>query len=102
MEGLHPNYKIFPLGDSGATIDLGNSISLKLNKKVRSMQEWFANHPLEGIKDLIAGYSSLSILYDPVLIKKKYNLSTTAFEFIRSKLLEAWNGSSDSMPGLNG
>ena len=93
MEGLNPNYNIFPLGDSGASIDLGNSINLELNQKVRSMQDWLMKQPLEGIKDIIAGYSSVSLLYDPVFLKKKYALTSTVFEFIKMRLEEAWQKS---------
>ena len=94
-QSLDKPFQIFPLGDSAVTIDLGNTISKSLNAKARSMQQWMEDHPLEAVKDLITGYSSLSVLYDPVLIKKKYALSGTAFEFIREKLTEAWNHSGD-------
>ena len=93
MTDLIHDYKIFPLGDAGVTIDLGNAISILLNHKIRSMQQWLIDHPLEGIKDIVAGYSSLSILYDPVIIKRKYSPAYTAYEFIQLKLSEAWTAS---------
>jgi inhibitor of KinA len=100
MEKTHP-YEIFPLGDSALTIDLGNRISSQLNQKVLGMQHWFANHPFEGMKDLVLGYSSLSVLYDPFLVQKKNKFSGTASAFIREKLEEAYLKSAD-VAGENG
>jgi len=100
LQDLNPDYNIFPLGDSGASFDLGNSINLELNQKVRSMRDWLRKQPLGGIKDIIAGYSSVSLLYDPVFIKKKYALTSTVFEFIKEKLEEAWQ-SSPAKPTAN-
>jgi inhibitor of KinA len=87
---LECNFVIFPLGDSAATIDLSDQISEELNRKVLAMHRWLSENPIEGVKDLILGYSSLSLFYDPVLIKKKYSVSTTSYQFVRNKLEEAW------------
>jgi inhibitor of KinA len=87
---LESNFVIFPLGDSAATIDLSDHINEDINKKVLAMFRWFSDHPLEGVKDLIPGYSSLSVFYDPALIKKKYQVTTDIFQFITEKLEEAW------------
>ena len=95
MENARP-YEIFPLGDSALTIDLGNRISSHLNQKVLGMQEWFSKHPFDGMKDLILGYSSLSILYDPFHIQKKNKLNGTASAYVREKLEEAYLRSADA------
>src|ERR1700730_4013471 len=83
-------YEIFPLGDSALTIDLGNRICRQLNQKVLAMQEWLWHHSFEGMRDIVIGYSSLSILYDPFLIQKKNKLSSSAFDFLKGKLEEAF------------
>ena len=90
------SYEIFPLGDSAVTIDLGNRICGKLNNKVLAMQQWLISHPFEWIKDIILGYSSVSILYDPIIIHKKHKLKTTAFEFVKTTLEKAYEDSSIS------
>ena len=84
------SYEIFALGDSALTIDLGNRICSQLSQKVLAMQDWIASHPFDGMKDLILGYSSLSILYDPFLVQKKNKIRTTAFEFVKARLEEAF------------
>jgi inhibitor of KinA len=84
-------YKIFPLGDSAATFDMGNSISEALNQKALAMQQWLLDHPFEGMKDCLVAYSSLTILYNPFLIKKYYNPATTIFAWVADKLQQAFD-----------
>ena len=90
------SYEIFPLGDSAVTIDLGNRICGTLNNKVLTMQQWLKLHPFDWIKDIIVGYSSISIVYDPVLIYKKNKLRTTAFAFVKETLEKIYLDSKDS------
>jgi inhibitor of KinA len=90
-------YEIFSLGDSAITIDLGNRICGALNAKVLAMQDWLDLHPFEGMKDLILGYSSLSILYEPGVVHKKQKLKTSAFSFVKGKLEEAFKESKNSV-----
>jgi inhibitor of KinA len=87
---LETAFVIFPLGDSAATIDLSDQISDVVNRKVLALEQWFLDHPLNGIKDLIVGYSSLSVFYDPVIIRREYSGSSGAFPFIKDKLEEAY------------
>ena len=83
------SYTIFPLGDAAATLDLGNHIDQELNFRVRAMQKWFLDHHLEGVKDIVRGYSSLTIHYDPVIIMKTNRQSGfSAFQVIKNKLEE--------------
>jgi inhibitor of KinA len=88
---LAHQYQIFPLGDSAATIDLSDRIGEEFNKKVLEIHRWLLENPVEGIKDLIIGYSSLSVFYDPVLIRKMNPQFGTSYQFILNKLEEAWN-----------
>jgi len=88
------SYEIFPLGDSAVTIDLGNRICGTLNNKVLAMQQWLTSHHSEWMRDIILGYSSISILYDPVIIHKKHKLKTTAFDFVKTTLQKAFEDSS--------
>ncbi|MBO9202227.1 MULTISPECIES: 5-oxoprolinase subunit PxpB [Niastella] len=83
-------YKIFPLGDSAVTFDMGNSISEPLNQKALAMQHWLLAHPFEGLKDCLVAYSSLTVLYNPVLIKKYYNPASTAYAWVADKLQQAF------------
>ena len=85
-----PSYQIFALGDNAVTIDLGNRICNGLNQKALSIEAWVRSHPFPGLRDIILGYSSLSVLYDPFQLHRKYKLQSTAFEFVKEKLEEAY------------
>ncbi|MBS1918212.1 MAG: 5-oxoprolinase subunit PxpB [Bacteroidetes bacterium] len=87
---LNSDCTIFPLGDSSATLDLGNIVNEGLNQKVIEIKNWLQKNSFEGLKDIIIAYSSVSIVYDPFLIKERYQLPASAFEFVIDKLLEAF------------
>ncbi len=86
-------YTIFPIGDSASTIDFGNYILEALNKKVMAMQRWLQQNPFEGLQDIVIAYSSLSVIYDAAHIKTIYKPERTVFDFIRQKLIEAYEKS---------
>jgi inhibitor of KinA len=85
---------IFPLGDSAATIELGDYINEELNQKALAIQTWILSRQIAGIKDVIVAYSSVSVFYDPVELNNRRAASDTckegAFECIRAWLEQAW------------
>ncbi|MGZ5134957.1 MAG: 5-oxoprolinase subunit PxpB [Flavitalea sp.] len=81
---------IFPLGDSAATIQLGETISEELNQKVLAIREWFGKNPFAGLQDVIVAYSSFTIVYDPFKIRKHHAVNSTVFEWIEKKLQQAY------------
>lgn len=88
------DYTIFPIGDSAITIDFGNFISETLNKKVMAMQAWLYQHPFDGLIDVIIAYSSLSVIYDPAIIKIRYKPAQTVFDFVKQQITDAYDTSS--------
>jgi inhibitor of KinA len=91
----HPAYHIYYLGQSSAVIDLGNIIDENLNNKVLAMEVWLRQHLVEGIKDIVIAYSSLTVLYDPFIIYNRYAARPTAFEFVKKKLEEAYDAADE-------
>lgn len=83
-------YTIYPLGDSAATIDLGNTIHEQLNNKVLAIQHFINTYRFEGLKDSIAAYSSLTLWYNPLVVKKAYSVTGSIFEWVKNKLEEAY------------
>lgn len=84
------DYNIFPIGDSAITLDLGNLVNGELNQKAIAIKEWLTNNPFEGLKEIIIAYSSVSIVYDSYIVKEKYQPSSSVFEFIKQKLVQAF------------
>ena len=69
---------------------MGNVISESLNQKALAIQKWLLAHPFEGLKDCLVAYSSLTILYNPAVIKKYYQPDSTVFEWVAGRLREAF------------
>jgi inhibitor of KinA len=60
--------KILPCGDQAVSIEFGDSIDPKINRKVLHLFDRLRSRPFSGIKDLIPSYRSLLIQYDPLLL----------------------------------
>lgn len=86
-------FKIYPLGDTAAIIDLGNTINITLNQKVLAIQSSIKKNPFQGLKDIIIAYSSLTLYYDPLTIKRYYNPPGTVFSWVAQQLREAFEQS---------
>jgi inhibitor of KinA len=87
---LDKNYHIFCLGDSAATIELGAIINEELNNKILAMQAWLQVNSFDGLKDIIVAYSSLTILYDPAIIRKIPGVQSPVFDWVKQKLSQAY------------
>ena len=55
-------------GDQSLLVQLGDSIELKTNMKVHGLIRAIELQSMEGVLDLIPGYSSVLINYDPLII----------------------------------
>jgi len=99
---LKEHYTIFPLGDSAATIELGKQMSEELNQKVLAMEQWFHQNTFTGYKDIIVAYSSLTLIYDPYIIRKTYPFEGTIYDWIQNKIINAYQKSSIQDSGGNG
>lgn len=67
---MFSSYSIFPISDTALTIDFGNRIDEQLNIHVLAIFEALNDHPLPGMIEAVPAYSSLTIYYDPVQLKK--------------------------------
>ncbi len=74
--------KIFPLGDSCVTVDFGNEISVELNKHAIALAEHFSKKPFPGFTESVPAYSSVSIFYDVIEVRRNFSEFTSAFEAI--------------------
>ncbi len=86
--------RIFPLGDSAATIEFGNKISSDLNNRAISLASYLTIHPFNGMIEAVPAYASVTVFYDPVV---------TSFAKVRSilsALPDAISDSRDTNPHL--
>jgi inhibitor of KinA len=85
-------YTIFPLGDTAVTIDFGNSIDEAINQDVLSLFHSLKKNFIPGIIELVPAYSSLTVYYDMLVVRKNNPQYKSAYdalkETIEAKLLE--------------
>ena len=86
----HPDfpYRIFPLGDAAITVDFGNCIDETMNKEVIARFNQLQQQPLPGMTEAVPAYSSLTVYYDMMAIKKKIPLHQTVYEWMQQQLEE--------------
>ncbi|MDQ3129390.1 MAG: carboxyltransferase domain-containing protein, partial [Acidobacteriota bacterium] len=71
--------KIFPLGESALTIEFSNEISPETNDKVISLVNYFEANQFPGFIEIVPAYSSLTIYYDVLTVRKNFLEFATAF-----------------------
>lgn len=89
---LHPvfPYRIFPLGDSALTIDLGNRIDTSINEVIITRFRDLQKRSLTGMTEAVPAYSSLTIHYDLVAVKTMAGPALTAYEWMKTQLENRW------------
>jgi inhibitor of KinA len=85
------SYQLFPLGDSAITIDLGNCIDEQLNRHALALYDWLEAHRFPGVLDIIVAYSSVSVFFDPLVIRASGLTGPDAVsEWVGKWLERAW------------
>jgi len=76
--------KIQPTGDHALTVIFGDAIDESINKQVLAFFYLLQQQNIEGIKDLIPAYASLTVVYDIVRIRQHHGIA--AFEYMHNKI----------------
>jgi inhibitor of KinA len=72
------------------TADFGNVIDEKINEQVIALFHHWQNKKLAGVKDIIPAYSSLTIVYDVVVVRNLPGVAS-AYSFIENLLNDSIN-----------
>lgn len=83
-----PRYNIYPCGDHAFTVSFGNIIDDAVNKHVLNLFYLLRQQNIAGLKDIIPAYSSVTIVYDVVAIRKKFPYATAYNKM--AKMLEQY------------
>ena len=54
-----------PSGDQALVVELGDTITPEINRRVRNLMVAVESSALEGVIDLVPTYRSLMVYYDP-------------------------------------
>ena len=91
-------FSIYSLGDSAITVDLGNCIDEQLNRQTLAIHDWLQAHRFPGIADIIMAYSSVSVYYDPVLVRiSKISCPNGVYSYIKGLLEQACEATLEAM-----
>ncbi len=61
--------KILMSGDQAVSVQMGDEISLEVNRKVLMLQEELKRQPITGVREMVPTYASLMIHYHPGVIR---------------------------------
>ena len=86
MNSSIPPYRIFSLGDSAITVDFGNTINEAINNEIIARFNELKYDPLPWMIEAVPAYSSLTVYYDVVKVRKTIPSGHTAFEAINLQL----------------
>lgn len=75
--------RIFPLSESALTIEFGNEISLDLNARALNVARHFERNPFPGFIEAAPAYSSVTIFYDLVKVRRNFTDYPSAFDAVR-------------------
>ena len=93
------SYSLFPLGDSAITLDLGPFIDEHHNIRVLEIQRWLEAHRFPGLQDIIIAYSSVSVFYDPAVMRAAgVTAGRTAAEWVEGLLMRGWEETAGAPP----
>lgn len=65
---MYQRAKFSPAGDRAIAVELGNAISVSINRKVQSLLAAVEGQEIPGVVDLVPSYRSLLVYYDPLLV----------------------------------
>jgi inhibitor of KinA len=80
---------IFPLGESAITVEFGREISVGLNERAINVASYFELNPFPGLIETTASYASVTLFYDPAVIRDEFDQFETAFDAILSLISRA-------------
>lgn len=86
---LQYSYSIYPLGDSAAVLQLGETIHISEHQQLLALQHWLVLKSYPFIIDIITAYHTLTVFYD-ALAAKLFLGTHKVYEAIATLLSEAF------------
>jgi len=81
--------RIFPLGDSGLTVEFGQEISIALNDQAVALAKYLDNNAFQGYVESVPAYASVAVYYDPLQARASYPKQSSAFASVQELVLSA-------------
>ena len=71
--------RIYPLSEKALVVAWEQRIDPTIASCVRQLQQHLSHHPFTGLEEMVPAYASLTLFYDPFLIKEKTTQSVAAW-----------------------
>lgn len=86
MPPTSPETKIqyYPLGDTGLVLQFGDTINEDTYQEIRAVSAWLDSHPLDGFVEYVPAYTSITIYYQPWILRYD-QLVTTVQEMLHCR-----------------
>ncbi len=85
-------FKIYAVGDSAITIELGNAINIETHDKVVALYNAALKNPIVGVHDIIPAYCTVTWVYDIAALRKN-NAATSAYQFMQTEIKKIYEQS---------
>ncbi len=82
-------YTFYPCGDHAITLALGDRIDAGINERVIAFFYYLSSQQVEGIKDIIPAYHTLTVVYDLEKLVKKSG-TASVYQKMHEWLQAAW------------
>ena len=79
-------HRIFPLSESAITVEFGNKIAPELNDRAIRFAEVLSATPFEGMLEAAPAYSSVTVFFDTVTVRRRNPFAGTAHSAVRKHL----------------
>ena len=61
--------RVLPVGDAAASVELGDTLDVATNARVRALDRALRERPLAGLRETVPTLRSLLVLYDPAALR---------------------------------
>jgi inhibitor of KinA len=79
-------FEIYPLSEFSVSLYLSQNIDVSDSENILSLCEWINKNPFEGFIEVVPSYSSLTVFYDLLKVKKNCKNGQTGFCFVENYL----------------
>jgi inhibitor of KinA len=78
--------QFYPVGENSLTVSFGNRISVGINSRITALKNIIEKNPFPGFVETVPAFSSLTVFYDLITVRKNFPEFPTAFEAVKSYL----------------
>lgn len=89
----NPEYQLLSVGEAALMIEFGKGIHPETHKKVKVLADFLDQQPLPGMLEYVAAYSSITVFYNPAIVKqffqeRLHQQKQSAYQILADLLIE--------------